>query len=425
MNAKGFYNGVKTVEYGLIKTRGQLDQFRKGVFKLGATLQRSTTIFSGWAMSVMFMGMALSRMFSRILKGAVSTFTKIMESSGSFGSSIQQLAVHWEYLKFVIGSAINRFLEPLMPRIIKIINALSEWIQKHPKLAANIIIWGLIIGTAIMVLGMLVLGLKGTVQGLIVFGEGIIWLIPWIKKLTLGLWGVGKAILKWVLPPFKDLFVWLTTTFIGKGVLGLIAAILYLGFKWNWQWKAMLANAAVWGLKLTKWITKIAAGLVGVFDLAWAGIKDGLAIALNWVMKKFADMMNWLIRKLPKKARAFFGVEEIEDPFQIRTDAFAGALDRFKRVQEGIDSSFDKKIKQWEDVMAAWEEAQKSKATREAATGMAAWTAAMEAERAAGVEAAGAQSIAIDTLNVNSDAVSVEQLMEDMKRYASITNTEL
>lgn len=111
-------------------------------------------------LGIMFLGMALTRLFGGIARATTTAFTKIMESNEMLGTAIQVLGVHWEYLKFTIGSAINTALERLLPVILPILSALTEWIQKHPTLTAGIIGFGLALGMVFLVLGQFFLGLN-------------------------------------------------------------------------------------------------------------------------------------------------------------------------------------------------------------------------------------------------------------------------
>lgn len=136
---------------------GKLAETTEVMKSLGAESRR----FNFSLMSIMFGGMQLQRIFSRITKSTTDAFTKIMESSGNFGSAIQQLGAHWEYLKFTIGSAINRVLEPLLPTITRIIGVVAEWVQTHPEVTVTTIIGALSAGTFLAAIGAIGLFLQG------------------------------------------------------------------------------------------------------------------------------------------------------------------------------------------------------------------------------------------------------------------------
>lgn len=136
---------------------GKVTKFNK-VMKKGIN---TTRMFNMNLLSIMFFGMAIQRVFQGIARSAITTFTKIMESNDMLGTAVQRLGVHFGYLKFVIGSALNTALEPLLPKIINIINTIGNWVQENPKLATTIIIVGFAIGFLLFTVGMLGLGLSG------------------------------------------------------------------------------------------------------------------------------------------------------------------------------------------------------------------------------------------------------------------------
>ncbi|MEA2036644.1 MAG: hypothetical protein U9O94_03995, partial [Nanoarchaeota archaeon] len=119
-------------------------------------LQKS---FMGLGFSMLFGGMAMKRIFQTIATAGVSAFKRVIETTDNNSSALQRLGVWWEYLKFTVGSAINRALEPLMPWLIRIISWASEFIQKHPEE----VFWGLVTAvtafTALMVGGQVLLAM--------------------------------------------------------------------------------------------------------------------------------------------------------------------------------------------------------------------------------------------------------------------------
>ena len=115
-------------------------------------------------LSILFFGMFIQRIFTGMARGAVTAFTKIMESNDMLGTALQRLGVEWEFLKFTIGSAINTVLERLLPIILPILNKLDEWIQKNPTLTATVILLGAALGFLMFFLATLNLGIGGMIQ---------------------------------------------------------------------------------------------------------------------------------------------------------------------------------------------------------------------------------------------------------------------
>lgn len=137
------------------KTGKSIKNFNKQI-KTGI---KATGKFNMNALGIMFAGMAIQRVFVGISRAAVGSFTKIMESNKMMGTAVQQAAVGFEFLKFSIGSAINTALGPLLPALMNILSRMSEWIQKNPELTSKIILWGLVLGTVLFVVGQFSLGL--------------------------------------------------------------------------------------------------------------------------------------------------------------------------------------------------------------------------------------------------------------------------
>ena len=117
------------------------------------TFRRLRGSLLGVGFAMLFGGMALKRFFTRILKSGVSAFTRIIETTNNTSTATQVLSAHWEYLKFTIGSTINRALEPLMPWLIRLISWASEWVQKHPETVFKTIVTAIAVSGIISVLG--------------------------------------------------------------------------------------------------------------------------------------------------------------------------------------------------------------------------------------------------------------------------------
>jgi len=90
-------------------------------------------------LSVMFFGMMLQRMMERLAMSTVSTFMKITEGQTTQAQAITRLTANWEYLKFSIGHAIATVLEPLLPIIEPIFEAIADFVQQNP----DVVFWSI------------------------------------------------------------------------------------------------------------------------------------------------------------------------------------------------------------------------------------------------------------------------------------------
>ena len=105
--------------------------------------------FAGYAMSIMFFGMAVQRIFLGLWKSATKTFQDVMHSVEGTVTGTDMLSSSFAYLKFSIGEA----LDPVMQWLVPIIDAITEWTIQNPRLTATIISLGAALGTLFMVGG--------------------------------------------------------------------------------------------------------------------------------------------------------------------------------------------------------------------------------------------------------------------------------
>jgi hypothetical protein len=113
--------------------------------------------FAGWAMSIMFFGMAIQRAFSQIRSYGTKTFKEIYESVEGNVSQVTLLEGSFKYLGFSIGAA----LEPIIAWIIPIVDKIADWINQHEKLTGSIVVVGTVLGALFSVGGGAVLALNG------------------------------------------------------------------------------------------------------------------------------------------------------------------------------------------------------------------------------------------------------------------------
>ncbi len=116
--------------------------------------------FQGWAMSIMFFGMALQKIFTDIWKNGTKTFNDIMHSVEGTVTGFDMLDGSIKYLQFSIGQA----LEPLAFMMIPIIDAVSEWISENEGLTRTIVSTGLVLGGIFAVGGAGALAINGFLE---------------------------------------------------------------------------------------------------------------------------------------------------------------------------------------------------------------------------------------------------------------------
>lgn len=104
-------------------------------------------------LGIMFGGMAIQRVFGRVQRAAVKTFTDVMATVKGASTNVGKLTAHFNYLKFTIGSAIDNAIAPFMPLIIRLTNAFANFAEQHPEVVFGAISGMFAVGTALAVGG--------------------------------------------------------------------------------------------------------------------------------------------------------------------------------------------------------------------------------------------------------------------------------
>jgi len=134
-----------------------LDNFNKAQGKLDKVLKRNRVQFAGWALSIMFFGMALQRVFGQVWKSGTKTFQDVMHSVEGTTTQFDMLNGSMKYLGFSVGEA----LEPLAAILIPIVDEITDWVRANPEITRGIIAWGIALGTIFTVGGAGVLAING------------------------------------------------------------------------------------------------------------------------------------------------------------------------------------------------------------------------------------------------------------------------
>ena len=125
--------------------------------KLGQEIKRTAGQFPGWAMSIMFLGMQLQRVFTSIWQSGREAFQEVMRSTEGTVTGFDMLEGSVKYLSFTVGDA----LEPLAHLLIPIIDKITELVQENEKVVRTITAIGAVAGTVFATGGMAVLSING------------------------------------------------------------------------------------------------------------------------------------------------------------------------------------------------------------------------------------------------------------------------
>lgn len=151
---------VLDLEDRLDGLRGTLGKQKDEFGKMGNEMKRGAFQFQGWAMSIMFFGMAMQRAFTTIWKQSTRVFNDVMHSVEGTVTNTDMLKGSFTYLGFVIGQA----LDPLLGFFIPIVDKVAELANQFPKTTAAIVAGGAALGTLFLVGGSGTLALYGFLE---------------------------------------------------------------------------------------------------------------------------------------------------------------------------------------------------------------------------------------------------------------------
>lgn len=147
-------HGTRAVTGQLKKVDGQLKTTTK-------TVNTFRQRFNFAWLSVMFGGMAIQKAFQGIFDKGFKTFRDLAGETNFLNQQMERLKAATTLLKFTLGEALAGTLTENLPRIMAVIEAITDWIERNPALAASIVVWGLALGTAAVFLGQLMLLIGG------------------------------------------------------------------------------------------------------------------------------------------------------------------------------------------------------------------------------------------------------------------------
>lgn len=140
--------------------KGALQDMTHEARMAGVEIKKNKRVFQGWALSIMFFGQAIQRVFTSIWKSASKTFTEVMQSVEGTTTDFDMLNGSLTYMKFVAGQA----LEPIAMALIPIIDSISTWVEDNQELFSTIVVIGSILGFVLATVGMLVLAAFGLIE---------------------------------------------------------------------------------------------------------------------------------------------------------------------------------------------------------------------------------------------------------------------
>jgi hypothetical protein len=179
--------------------------------------------FQGWAMSIMFAGMAVKNFMTQIWTSSTKTFNDVKHSVEGTVTGFDMLTGSLQYLGFNVGAA----LEPLAIMLIPIIDYVSQLVQDHPDAFKWLFAALTVLGTAAAVGGSIILA-KAGIEGLgIQLGiasknaQGLM-TYDWSKLGTTIQKSIGSVAILWSMKKAADAFSYFED---GKFVNGFLASL--------------------------------------------------------------------------------------------------------------------------------------------------------------------------------------------------------
>lgn len=316
-----YFKGVSNAKKVTTGFRGQLNSLTNRLGIVNKATALSEQRFQGWALSIMFAGMAIKRAFMGVWKSASKTFTEIQGSTEGSTDGFTKLQGSMKYLWFSVGQA----LEPLAEALIPIVDSITNWVQQNPKLTKQIVKWGAILGSALMFIGGVRLAISGLVSGISKLILSIIKVIDWLKTLK------SIKMASWF-TTLKGGFVSLGTYLSGK---------FKTAIKWirNNPVKSLMGAAAVTGIIVALgWLNRLQKNMGGWDEL----FKNAGRGAMRFGAK-FSAAITAVIQKAKDMWRAIRG----EDTSGLTFKDFYGA--KLEENLKKIEDDFGKPSKGYVD----------------------------------------------------------------------------
>ena len=268
---------------GLMRMSVSANQAATSLKKVNTQIHTMRKGFPAWAFGIMFMGMALRRLFDGIWRASRDTFQEISHSVDDNVTAFDELNNVWTYLKFVAGQA----LEPIAAWLVPIVMRVAEWIKNNPGLFRfAMILLGIVAFLASIVgsLAMWIAALKQLSSLVAVFsflkkilGFLAYKLIPAVGKVLA--FAFGKTPIGWIIL----LIGWLIA--FAKRVGGIPELF-----------KSVVRGILRFGLVVKSFF----AGLWAMIKEVFKHIGNAVISGLEWTINKAIDLINVLINQLNK-----------------------------------------------------------------------------------------------------------------------------
>ena len=303
---------------------------RNAVKDLALEAKKADGKFQAWALSLMFFGMNLRRLFDIMWQSGKDVFQNTMHSVDDTVTSFDRLDGSLDYLKFSVGQA----LEPLAEALVPIVDKFTQWAKENPGFLRSIAAVSFVVGSLFLLIG----------QGVLAFTALRTAVIR--VKMAYGLLKEGIAALKalklkaWVAGIITKMKAW-KASFVaikGKKAMGGIAPLITTTIipALKAMGVAMWAALGPWGVLILA-ITAIIAGAVHAWRNNIGGFRDFvIEKVLDPILSRFVGMLG-LIGDIIKSFTGsnplsgwIDGVDEFRKGLKYSTSEYEDALRKMK-----------------------------------------------------------------------------------------------
>lgn len=310
----------------------------EGFFKRLQSLQNAIL---GVGFGLLFIGMAIKAFATKVMTGLVTAFTTARDEGDFLANKVMGVSAAFEFLKFAIFDAFansDLFL-PIIDGIINMTNMLSQFIAKHPQLAAFIVIFtgiAVVVGSIMMFFGQIALSVLAMISAFEMFAPVIKVVAGLLSGVTVG------AIALVVLAIAALVAMWLTNFGNIQNVIKETFGIL-LGTV-----KRVLGNV----IGIFSGAFKVLKGILsGDFELIWIGLVEIVASAISGILQLVTGLGTSIVNII------IFAINLIKDAIfnmvQLAISAGRALINAFNKIP-GINistKSFDKAeqmLKDWD-----------------------------------------------------------------------------
>ena len=257
----------------------QFKKTSKRVQETSKDIDSQRKSFPAWALSLMFAGHMIQRMYQQIARTGTQTFNTIMRSQDYTRSNFEHFQNTVTKAWFYVGQA----LEPIWAYLTKIVDKVAEWIKENPKIVQQKTEILGVLGTIFTVIGSIVLLVAALTKMFSAIAGWKIWGL--LAQLGVWIWGIIKVIAA---------AVGIAAGWVAAIVAAVIAAIVLLIVYWDEVWAFLkklwgwIKQAFMWLVNGIVWVAKkIWGALKWAFNAVWSGLK--------WLWNKFLDIGAWIL----------------------------------------------------------------------------------------------------------------------------------